>query len=75
MFFLSYLVAGLLESSLECIKQLHVQLNLSSLQVGKGTTTKRKVLQLHSRTNESFYLIVAPSIFSNGSQSKSKTFY
>ena len=43
MYFFSVSVAGLVESALEHIKHLHVQLNMNSLQLGKGTSWKKKV--------------------------------
>ena len=37
------MLAGLVESTLERIKHLHVQLNMNSLQLGKGPSWKKKV--------------------------------
>ena len=36
-------LAGLVETSLEHIKHLHAQMNMNSLQLGKGPSWKRKV--------------------------------
>lgn len=37
-------LAGLVETTLEHVKHLHAQMNMNSLQLGKGSSWRRKVM-------------------------------